>query len=43
MKFTIKEKNPGPKVIIKKNDEVIVESGVPQTNEQVVLAKGENK
>jgi hypothetical protein len=40
MEFTIREKNPGPKVTIVKNGEVVLESGAPQTPEQEILAKG---
>lgn len=40
MEFTIREKNPGPQVTIKKNDEEVLESGKPQTDEQVAMAQG---
>ncbi len=41
MEFTIREKNPGPQVNIKKNDEEVLESGTPQTDDQVAMAAGD--
>ena len=38
MEFTIREKNPGPKVTIVKNGEVVLEAGKPQTPEQAMKA-----
>ena len=43
MEFTVREKNPGPQVAIKKNDEEVLSSGKPQTEEQIALAQGKVK
>lgn len=40
MEFTIREKNPGPQVNVKKNGQEVMASGKPQTEEQVKLAQG---
>ena len=40
MEVTIREKNPGPQINIKKNDEEVLSSGKPQTDEQVMKAQG---
>lgn len=40
MEFTIREKNPGPQLSVKKNGEPIIEAGIPQTPEQVAMAQG---
>ena len=40
MEFTIREKNPGPQLFVKKNGEAVMESGKPQTEEQVKMAQG---
>jgi len=39
MKFIVREKNPGPRVTVVKNGEVVLESGnVPVNNEPVMGA-----
>ena len=43
MEFTIREKNPGPQLNIKKNDEEVMASGKPQTEEQIAMAQGKVK
>jgi len=40
MEFTVREKNPGPQVAIKKNDQEVLSAGKPQTEEQVKMAQG---
>ena len=40
MKFTIREKNPGPQLAVVKNGEPVLESGKPQTEAQVAMAQG---
>ena len=40
MEFTIREKNPGPQVNIKKNDQEVMASGQPQTEAQIKMAQG---
>lgn len=38
MEINIKEKNPGPQINIKKNNQEVLSSGKEQTPEQQVLA-----
>ncbi len=40
MEFTIREKNPGPQIAVEKNGSPVLESGKPQTDEQVAMAQG---
>jgi len=40
MEITIRDKNPGPQVNIVKNGTPVMESGKPQTDEQIAMAQG---